>query len=102
MSKIRVVQYGCGKMSVYTMRYAIEQGMEIVGAIDINPKLNPYITTNAVLPENGTEFVDRSQYAKGMINKDEAVYEIFTKYGWTWGGDWKTPKDYQHFEKIID
>ena len=39
MSKIKVAQYGCGKMSAYTMKYAIEQGMEIVAAIDINPNI---------------------------------------------------------------
>lgn len=39
MEKIRMFQIGCGKMSVYTMKYALKKGVKIVGAVDINPDL---------------------------------------------------------------
>lgn len=32
--KVRVVQYGCGRMGTYCMKFALEKGAELVGAFD--------------------------------------------------------------------
>ncbi|SES88708.1 D-alanyl-D-alanine carboxypeptidase [Natronincola peptidivorans] len=71
-------------------------------AIDINPIQNPYVRGETIIPSAGREYIDRINIRKGMITKGDLCYHAFTSRGWTWGGDWKTPKDYHHFEKVID
>lgn len=39
MGKYKVIQVGCGKMSTYTIKYALDKGYEIVGALDISSEL---------------------------------------------------------------
>lgn len=73
-------------------------------AIDINPRINPYITSYGIAPANSKIYREREvsrcrgKYRDYMIHKGDEVYKIFKKYGFSWGGDWKNSKDYQHFE----
>lgn len=72
-------------------------------AIDINTLYNPYVYTRKdgslfLQPVNAGAYVDRSDDCPYYIRKDDACYEIFTAHGFSWGGDWNTKKDYQHFE----
>ncbi len=68
-------------------------------AIDINPLMNPYVRRQMVLPRNTGPYLDRSELRPGMISKNSQIYQDFIAHGWTWGGNWRFLKDYQHFEK---
>lgn len=71
-------------------------------AIDINPMMNPYIHSDGrVSPSNAADWVDRSDVRVGMIDKNDLCYQLFTSYGWEWGGNFRSEKDYQHFSKDL-
>lgn len=71
-------------------------------AIDINPVQNPYVQKNSVEPESGRDYLDRSKITDGMIVSGDISYMAFVSRDWTWGGNWNSMKDYQHFQKNID
>jgi hypothetical protein len=67
-------------------------------AIDINPFQNPYIKNHIILPEGASYDTTK----KGTLTSDSPLVKEFKKRGWSWGGDWESLKDYQHFEKKIN
>lgn len=74
-------------------------------AVDVNPLYNPYITYNEdgnenILPENATDYADRSKKFPYKIDEDDLCYKLFTEHGFVWGGNWNSCKDYQHFQKV--
>lgn len=73
-------------------------------AVDINPLYNPYVKerpdgTLLVDPEAARPYVDRTRTFDYKIDRDDLCCRLFIQHGFTWGGDWTSLKDYQHFEK---
>ena len=66
-------------------------------AIDVNTFQNPYHSGDVVLPELASSYLRRDQVRPGMITADGPVVAAFREIGWSWGGDWNSLKDYQHF-----
>lgn len=74
-------------------------------AIDINPFQNPYVTypngKERISPAGSEPYADRSSGLPHIITENDLCYQLFTAHGFTWGGHWKTLKDYQHFQKAL-
>ena len=78
-------------------------------AIDVNPYYNPYVVYNKnddgntyISPPGSEVYADRSQNFAYKIDENDLCYRLFTEHGFTWGGNWNSTKDYQHFQKKLD
>ena len=75
-------------------------------AVDINPLYNPYYKRLAdgreiIEPATGKAYLDRAKVFPYKITKGDLCHKLFIQHGFTWGGEWRSCKDYQHFERRL-
>jgi hypothetical protein len=69
-------------------------------AIDLNPLINPSISSAGVLePKTAGPYLDRNRIDPGLLHAGDPAVRVFLDRGWQWGGNWRNPHDYQHFER---
>lgn len=64
-------------------------------AVDINPWLNPQVLASGEVIPHGAYYDPTRQ---GAVTAE--IADLFKSYGWVWGGEWTTTKDWQHFQKL--
>lgn len=67
--QIKVAQYGCGKMSAYTMRYVYEKGAKIVAAFDINEDVIGKDISYIMGGDNKGIKIQNVEKAEGILEK---------------------------------
>ena len=68
-------------------------------AVDVNPLVNPYLDGSGDLqPRTAAAYLDRDRPVPGLLRAGDPAVRAFTDRGWRWGGAWRDPVDYQHFE----
>lgn len=77
-------------------------------AIDINPFYNPYVVFNRngsgetyISPAGSEVYADRTRDFPYKIDENDLCYKLFIQHGFTWGGNWNSSKDYQHFQIVF-
>ncbi|HWG93859.1 MAG TPA: M15 family metallopeptidase [Mycobacteriales bacterium] len=71
-------------------------------AVDVNPFHNPLVKRDLVLPELAGAYADRTDVRPGMHVAGGPAVRAFRSVGWTWGGDWRSSKDWMHFSATGD
>ncbi len=66
-------------------------------AIDVNPIENPYVANGRTSHRASVRYVRRTPCRPGMACPGNVLVRAFRDVGWSWGGDWRGVKDYQHF-----
>ncbi len=67
-------------------------------AVDINPFRNPVVHNGGRISPRGAVY---RPCDPGVLTPDHPVVEEFLKRGWQWGANFKSMKDYHHFDKTM-
>lgn len=87
MEKVKVLQYGCGKMSKYTLRYLYEKGCQIVGAIvhkssvgqDVGDWAGLGVKTGIIISDNEDKVLDECDADVAIITTRSFISDIYTQ-----------------------